>query len=430
VNWSLYKVDPSFQWYRSEGRWNYEQIATRTRVANGTVDIEADRPARVEAPVEWGTYQLEVASADAGALPASVKFEAGWYVEPKAIDTPEALKVSLDKPRYAVGETARVHLETRFGGVALVTVVDDRLVTTKSVEVVGTSADVELPVTRDWGPGAYVTAFLYRPMDLEAKRMPARAVGLAWAGVDPGNRDLDVLVEAPAEMRPRGLMDVGVRLANAVPGDRAFVTLAAVDVGILNLTRYETPDPEAYYFGQRRLGVAIRDMYNQLIDRCRARAGSCAPAATAVSPASTAPRRRKRSSPSIPGSWRSAPDGAARISVPVPDFNGTVRLMAMAWTREGVGPRGTRRACARSGGRHRRPATLPCAGRPLRLSLDLAAVDAVRARSLCRSAPSTAPVAVDPAFANLNVDVAGGERKQLWCRSRASMSAIPGSSWG
>ena len=45
------------------------------------------------------------------------------------------------------------------------------------------------------------------------------------------------------------------------------MTLAAVDLGILNLTRYETPDPEAYYFGQRRLGMSIRDLYNQLIDR-------------------------------------------------------------------------------------------------------------------------------------------------------------------
>ena len=48
-------------------------------------------------------------------------------------------------------------------------------------------------MTRDWGPGAYVTAVLYRPMDIAAKRMPGRAIGLAWAGVDPAERDLDVV---------------------------------------------------------------------------------------------------------------------------------------------------------------------------------------------------------------------------------------------
>ena len=122
--------------------------------------------ARRSARCEWGTYRLEVTSPTAAELPASYDFEAGWYVQAKALDTPEALKVSLDKQLYAVGDTARVHLETRFNGVALIMVVDDRLIATKSVEVTGNAADIDLDVTRDWGPGAYVTAVLYRPMDI------------------------------------------------------------------------------------------------------------------------------------------------------------------------------------------------------------------------------------------------------------------------
>ncbi|MBA3517168.1 MAG: alpha-2-macroglobulin, partial [Rhizobiales bacterium] len=336
VAWSLYKVETRFQWFRADGSWDYETVETKSRVTNGAIDIAADRPARIEGPVEWGTYRLEIASPAANALPASFDFEAGWYVEAKALDTPEALKVSLDKPRYAIGDTARVHLESRFDGVALVMVVDDRLVTTQSVELTGGAVDVDLPVTREWGPGAYVTAFLYRPMDLEARRMPARAVGLAWAGVDPGARDLNVALEAPAEMRPRQLMDVGVTLAGLPAGTEAYVTLAAVDLGILNLTRYQTPDPEAYYFGQRRLGMAIRDLYGQLIDRMQGvrgivRSGGDGGLAQFEGPPPTETLVAFHSGVVTVGE-----DGAARMSVPVPDFNGTLRLMAMAWTREGV----------------------------------------------------------------------------------------------
>ena len=58
--------------------------------------------------------------------------------------------------------------------------------------------------------------------------------------------------------------------------------MAAVDVGILNLTRFETPKPEGWFFGQRRLGTEIRDLYGRLIDGMRAERGSCAPAATAA----------------------------------------------------------------------------------------------------------------------------------------------------
>ena len=50
------------------------------------------------------------------------------------------------------------------------------------------------------------------------------------------------------------------------------MVVAAVDVGILNLTGYEPPAPEDWYFAQRRLGVEIRDLYGRLIDGMRAAA--------------------------------------------------------------------------------------------------------------------------------------------------------------
>jgi uncharacterized protein YfaS (alpha-2-macroglobulin family) len=346
-------------------------------------------------------------------LPASYGFEAGWYVEAQALDTPEALKVSLDKEKYAVGETARVHLESRFGGVALVMVVDDRLVTTKSVEVTGTTADVDLQVTRDWGPGAYVAAVLYRPMDLQAKRMPARAIGLAWAGVDPGARDLDVSIESPADTRPRQLMDVGIRLGNLPAGTEAYVTLAAVDLGILNLTRYETPDPEAYYFGQRRLGVSIRDVYNQLIDRMQGvrgivRSGGDAGPARFDGPPPTETLLAFHS-----GAVKVGPDGTADVSVPLPDFNGTVRLMAMAWSQEGVGH-------AEKDVLVRDPvvvtASLPrflAPGDQSRIALDVASVQDV-AGTIALSVASSGPaVTIDPSFSNRSVELAARERKQV-----------------
>ena len=122
-------------------------------------------------------------------------------------------------------------------------------------------------MTDDWGPGAYVTAALYRPMDVAAKRMPARALGLTWAKVSPGDRDLAVSLDLPDEMRPRGPMTIPVSIGNLKPGEQAYVTVAAVDVGILNLTNFKAPAPDDWYFGQRTLGVEIRDIYGLLIDR-------------------------------------------------------------------------------------------------------------------------------------------------------------------
>ncbi len=410
--WSLYEIRQDFQWYRADGRWNYETVETRNRVASGTLDIEADRAARVEGNVKWGTYRLEVTSPTAALLPASYDFEAGWYVQAKALDTPEALKVSLDKPLYAVGEKARVHIETRFNGVALVMVVDDRLIATKSVEVTGNAADIDLDVTRDWGPGAYVTAVLYRPMDIEAKRMPGRAIGLAWAGVDPADRALKVSIDAPDDMRPRQTVDVGLTLANLPPDSEAWVTLAAVDLGILNLTRYETPDPESYYFGQRRLGVSIRDLYNQLIDRMQGVRGVVHTGGDAVPPQLQAPPTTEALVAFHSGMVKVGPDGVAHVSVPVPDFNGTLRLMALAWTKTGVGH-------AEKDVLVRDPvvvtASLPhflAPGDVSRISLDLTSVS--EAGSVSVAVTSSGPeVLVHPLADDGAIALANGERKQI-----------------
>ena len=55
-------------------------------------------------------------------------------------------------------------------------------------------------------------------------------------------------------------------VSGVAEGDTGNVTIAAVDVGILNLTGFQSPDPSGHYFGQRRLGMDIRDVYGRLID--------------------------------------------------------------------------------------------------------------------------------------------------------------------
>jgi hypothetical protein len=307
-------------------------------VASGTLDLGAQEAGRIESNVDWGGYELALQDPSGETLPASVKFEAGWYQAPSAFDTPDLLKVSLDKSSYRVGETARARIEPRFPGLALVMVLRDRLVSVTPVEVPQEGATVELPVTRDWGPGVYVTAVLFRPMDLSAKRMPGRALGLTWAALDPGDRKLDIRLSAPEKTAPRGPLNIGISLGNLAAGEEVYATVAAVDVGILNLTRFQAPAPDAWYFGQRRLGMEIRDLYSQLIDRMQGVKGVVRSGGD-----SGAPMQFEGPPPSDAlvafhsGILKLDAEGKATVSFELPDFNGSVRLMAMAWSQEGVG---------------------------------------------------------------------------------------------
>src|SRR6185437_12223955 len=173
---------------------------------------------------------------------------------------------SLDKPQYLSGDIMLVSVNARTAGKLSINVLGDRLLTTQSIDVKEGTSQVRIPVAKDWGTGAYVLTTLRRPLDAAAQRMPGRAIGLKWFGIDKTARTLAVTLSPPALVRPGSAMKIPVKLGGLSPGEDAKVVVAAVDVGILNLTNYKPPAPDDYYLGQRQLTSEIRDIYGQLID--------------------------------------------------------------------------------------------------------------------------------------------------------------------
>ena len=337
VRWTVNRVRTRYQWYQQYGDWNWEPYTTRTQVASGEATLGAT-PVQVSAPVEWGAYEIVVEQVG-GAAPArsSVDFYAGWYAPADSSTTPDMLELSLDAAGYAVGDTAQLRIVPRSAGTALVTVISNRLIERRAVEVPEGESVIPLEVTEDWGAGAYVTAALLRPMDVAAGQTPARALGLAYAKVDPGEKALSVRVDVPTEADPRGPVTATVAVDGIAAGETAHVTLAAVDLGILNLTGFESPDPQGHYFGQRRLGMEIRDLYGRLIDSVNGAMGQVRSGGDAGSSRLQSPPPTEELVAYFSGPVTVGADGTAEVTFDLPEFNGTVRFMAVAWTDTGVG---------------------------------------------------------------------------------------------
>jgi len=338
IEWQLSRLDTNWQWYSRDGSWNYEPVTITRRIAAGTLDVASDRPARIAVPIAYGRYRLEVASGGSDSATTTVAFNAGWYVGEDSVDSPEVLDVALDKATYKAGETARLRIASKYAGKALVAVLSSQIHALKEVEIAKGGGDIPLEVGGGWGPGAYVTAILYRAMDETAKRMPTRAVGVKWLALDPAARTLDVALAAPEKIASATTLTVPIKIGGLAAGEEARVTVAAVDVGILNMTRYKSPAPETWIFGQRRLGIEIRDFYGRLIDGMSAERG------TLRSGGDGDDGMAMQGSPPVEetvslfsGITKVAPDGTAAISFDLPDFNGSVRLMAVAWSAGKIG---------------------------------------------------------------------------------------------
>jgi uncharacterized protein YfaS (alpha-2-macroglobulin family) len=230
-----------------------------------------------------------------------------------------------------------VAVTARSAGKVTLNVIGEKMLATTTVDVQAGTARIPLNIGREWGTGAYVVATLRRPLDELASRMPGRAIGVQWFAVDRKARTLALDMKLPDMMRPNGTLRVPVKLTGLAAGEEARLVVAAVDVGILNLTNYKPPAPDDYYLGQRKLSAEVRDLYGQLLDgmqgaRGTIRTGGDGPGASLAGTPPTQPPLALYS-----GLVTVKPDGTAEVLFDIPAFAGQVRVMAAAWSKDKVG---------------------------------------------------------------------------------------------
>lgn len=337
LSWQLVRLETSYQWYATGGRWNFETVTRTRRVADGKLDATADQPARIDAKVSYGRYRLEVASPDPAGPATSVSFDSGFFAAASA-DSPDMLDVALDKPAYRPGDTATATLSSRFAGRATALVVaGGGVIDAQALDVGEGASTIRFNVGEGWRPGAYVVVFVHRPLDAKASRMPGRAVGVAHAAIDSSDRTIGVSLDVPAAAEPRKSLAAPVKLTGLAAGEKAYVTVAAVDVGILNLTGYKPPAPDQAVFGQRKLASDIRDLYGQLIDGMNAARGRLRSGGDGAGAGGLQDTPTQAPLALFSGLVPAGPDGVANLTFELPAFNGTVKLMAIAWSQAKLG---------------------------------------------------------------------------------------------
>ena len=178
--------------------------------------------------------------------------------------------MKLDKPSYKPGDTIRLHIAAPAAGKGYAMVESSEgPLWWQEISVPAEGKTFELPIDKKWARhDLYLSALVIRPGERKAQVTPKRAVGLLHLPLERAPRKLALSLEAPEKMRPKQPLKVKVSARNAdgsIP-DTVHVLVAAVDVGILNITSYATPDPFANFFGRKAYGADQLDIYGQLIE--------------------------------------------------------------------------------------------------------------------------------------------------------------------
>lgn len=331
-----------FYWLYEHGDdWKSNNNVQLDLVDEKDVDVAAGQRAQVDFPVEWGGYRLEVYDPDTK-LTTVYPFFAGYSWDDQNTGKearPDKVKLALDKARYRAGDTMKVTVTPPHDGKGVLLVESDHLLYTRNIDATEGST-FEIPVTKDWErQDVYVVALVFRNGDATEHTTPARAMGIEHVTMDRNDRRIPLALSAPAMMRPGNPLDIAVQ-AQGLSGQHAYVTLSAVDQGVLNITNYPVPDAWTWMFSKRALGVEAYDLYSRVIeamDGVEAKlryggdmSGKGLPHAARLNP-------KVQIVDLFTGAVAFDAQGKATLHVQVPDFNGSLRLAALAYTDERFG---------------------------------------------------------------------------------------------
>jgi uncharacterized protein YfaS (alpha-2-macroglobulin family) len=340
LRFELLRETWEYRWYSVGGVWRHKSHIRSQPIDAGALDTTANAPASLARQLPAGRYRWEVIDPASGAQ-SSRRFRVGWWIEAELPDVPDKLETALDKPNYQPGDTAKLFIKAPFAGPAELAVAADRVLSLRPLNLPADGTTIDIPVDASWGSGVYALVSAYRPTDAPGpqQRGPGRAVGIAWIGIDAGPRTLAPALAAPDVVRPRTPVEIPVKVAGLAAGEEAYVTLAAVDEAVLKLSEFDSPVPEKYYFGKRQLGVELRDLYGRLIDARADAVGVLRSGGDSFAKRSVAglPDKSSKIVALFSGIVRLGGDGAARIPFEIPDFQGQLRLMAVAFSAHKVG---------------------------------------------------------------------------------------------
>lgn len=339
-----------YYWHYADGEgWKYEFNSQPYLEQEQTLQLDGKGPTTLSLPLAAGWYRLEVENSQGHQ--SSLRVEIGSYAWGGGGEQarPDKIAITLDKRAYQAGDKAKVTLVAPRAGKGLLLVEDgDGLRWWQRIELraeggglAEARGEFEIPVSPEWQRhDLHISAQIAAP-DSESKPVSQksvqslRSVGLVPLALDREARRLPLTLSAPDKAVPLTRLEVAV---TSTPNSQGRVVLAAVDRGVLNISDYQPLDPFEIFFGRKRFAQDLFDNYGQVIPPqdgklARLNYGGDAPALKKGG----ALESRVEVAALWSGEVSFDESGKAVIPLDLPNFNGELALMALAWNQQQVG---------------------------------------------------------------------------------------------
>ena len=375
---SLYKVHwNTILRQNSAGRYEYVSEPQTTEVETVSLTSAETVQTVTLTPSDYGEYRVRLEDIAATATAELGFYVSGWGNIPVSMEHPTRLELTLNKPAYRPGQTAKLYIKAPFPGTLLLTVEREKVLNYRTIVMKNNTITLSIPVRYAYRPNVYLSATLVRAIPMEGtvtdkkSPLPARAFGVIPLKIDETRRRLSIemslnqtnnagdtqKIPLASPERNRESTEVSqfedsevtvlpnseVTIAFRVHGRRSWqkydVCIAAVDEGILALTDFKTPNPHDYFYRQRGLKTRSFDLYSGILPEIANVTDNSSTGGDA-STTRQAELRKRLSTGSIrrvkpislwSGFVKTDGNGRGTVQFKIPQFNGTLRLMAVAF---------------------------------------------------------------------------------------------------
>jgi len=220
---------------------------------------------RINRP-EWGRFFIRVYDPVSGHAAGKIVYIdwPGWAGRPLRTDPQAATMLSFnaDKNSYKVGETAEILIPTSSQGRALVSIESgSSVIKAEWIDAKDKETKYSFEVTPEMAPNIYVHVTLNQPHNNALNDMPIRLYGVIPLMIENQDTKLHPSISMPESLEPEKEFSIKVSEANK---KRMTYTLAIVDEGLLDLTRFKTPDPWNVFYAREALGIKTWDLYDMV----------------------------------------------------------------------------------------------------------------------------------------------------------------------
>ncbi|MCX6280374.1 MAG: MG2 domain-containing protein [Bacteroidetes bacterium] len=236
-----------------------DSLTVRTVNGKGTYQFSAGTE-------EWGRYLIKVTDRASGHASGKVVYVdwPGYFRMPGGEkQAASMLTLTTDKSKYTVGETVKISLPTSPDGRALLTVENgSRIMTSFWTPTSKGSTDISFKVTEDMAPNCYAFVTLIQPHAQSKNDLPIRLYGVVPVFVENPETHLKPVISLKGKLVPMQQASITVKEAKGHP---MTYTLAVVDEGLLDLTRFKTPDAWSVFYAREAMGIKTWDLFDQVM---------------------------------------------------------------------------------------------------------------------------------------------------------------------